>query len=286
MIVEMFNIWYFVFIILAVGGIIGLYFLLRNKTQKTQKIVLGSILFFNLALHFTKPLYAPYNNDPMYCMENLWFINLCGTSVLLFPFIYLSKSPTAKDYMFYFGVISGALSFLYPTEALGEKILTFDLWRFYICHWIIIAVPLLMFLLKHHTISYKRIWKMPLCLCSVMLFIMVSQVLQSELGIVSLRGNDITETGYANPSLIWGPTDDVAVAFSWLTPEFMKYIPYGEFAGTPKYWPFFWIVPGAIFYGILIPLIFCLIFDRKNIKNDFSQFFAKFKKTTTQNKKE
>lgn len=286
MIVEMFNIWYFIFIILAVGGIIGSYFLLRNKTQKTQKIVLGSILFFNLALHFTKPLYAPYNTDPMYCMENLWFINLCGTSVLLFPFIYLSKSPTAKDYMFYFGVISGSLSFLYPTEALGEKILTFDLWRFYICHWIIITVPILMFLLKHHTINYKRIWKMPLCLCSVMLFIMVSQVLQSELGIVSLRGNDITETGYANPSLIWGPTDDVAVAFSWLTPEFMKYIPYGEFAGTPKYWPFFWIVPGAIFYGILIPLIFCLIFDRKNIKNDLPQFFAKFKKTTTQIKKE
>ena len=274
----MLNIWYFIFILLGAGGIVGLYFLLRNKSQKTQKIVLACILFFNLALHFTKPLYAPYNTDPMHCIENLWFINLCGTSVLFFPFIYLSKSATAKDYMFYFGVISGTLSFFYPTEALGDYIFTWDLWRFYICHWIIVAVPLLMFLLKHHTLSYKRIWKMPICLCAVMLFIMVSQVLQSELGIVSLRGNDITETGYANPSLIWGPTDDVAVVFSWLTPEFMKYIPYGEFAGTPKYWPFFWIVPGAIFYGLITPFIFCLIFDFKNIKTDFSNFFYKFKK--------
>ena len=278
MIVQMFNIWYFVFILLGVGGVIGLYFLLRNKSQKTQKIVLACILFFNLALHFTKPLYAPYNTDPMQCIENLWFINICGTSVLFFPFIYLSKSPTAKDYMFYLGVISGALSFLYPTEALGEYIFTMDLWRFYICHWIIVAVPLLMFLLKHHTLSYKRIWKMPICMCAMMLFIMVSQILQSELGIIGLRGNDITDIPYSNPSLLWGPTDDVAVIFSWLTPEFMQYVPYGEFAGTPKYWPFFWIVPGAVFYGLVFPLIFCLIFDRKNIKTDFAKLISKFKK--------
>lgn len=278
MIVEMFNIYYFLFIILGTAGIVGLYYLLRNKSPKTQKIVLASILFFNLALHFTKPLYAPYCDNPNSCMENLWFINLCGASVLFFPFIYLSKSQTAKDYMFYFGVISGAISFLYPTEALGNNIWTMDLWRFYICHWIIVAIPLLMFVLKHHTISYKRIWKMPLCICAVMLFIMISQVLQSELGIISLRGDDITDTHYSNPSLLWGPTDDVGVFFSWLTPEFMKYIPYGEFAGTPKYWPFFWIVPSAIVYGLIIPFIFCLIFDRQNLSSDFRRFIAKFKK--------
>ena len=59
----------------------------------------------------------------------------------------------------------------------------------------------------------------------------------------------------------------------------MKYIPYGEFAGTPKYWPFFWIVPGAIFYGLIIPFLFCIILDHKNIKTDFSNFINKFKKT-------
>ena len=286
MTIELFNFGYFLFIALAIGGVIGLYFLLRNKSQKTQKIVLACILFFNLALHFTKPLYAPYNTNPMYALESLWFINLCGTSVLFFPFIYLSKSLAAKDYMFYFGVISGALSFLYPTEALGNDILSLDLFRFYICHWIILAIPLLMLLLKHHSLSYKRIWKMPLYLCAVMLFIMVSQVLQSELGIVSLRGDDITQVGYRNTSLIWGPTDGTAVAFSWLTPEFMKYIPYGEFAGTPKYWPFFWLIPGALFYGLIIPFIFCLILDRKNIKTDFSQFLNKLKKQPQNIKKD
>ena len=37
--VELFNFWYIFFILLIVGAIIGLYFLLRNRAEKTKKIV-------------------------------------------------------------------------------------------------------------------------------------------------------------------------------------------------------------------------------------------------------
>ena len=275
--VKLFNFWYFFFIIASGLSIVGIYFLLKNKSQKTQKAVLLAMLFFNLALHFLKLTFPPYSTDPNKAMRDVWFINVCATSVLFFPFIFISKSKTAKDYMVYLGLISGFLALLYPTEALNKSVLTFDLWRFYACHYIIFAVPLLTVLLGLHKLDVKRIWKTPLCMSATLLFIICNQILQSELGIISLRNQDMFNVNFHNPSLIWGPTDGVAVIFSWLTPNFMKTIPWGEFAGQPKYWPFFWMLPGVILYFILIPFIICLIFDFSGTKENFVSLFNKIK---------
>lgn len=280
--VKLFNFWYFFFILLISGTIVGLYFLLRKKTDRTKKIVLGSLLFFNLALHFLKLTFPPYSTNLEIAMREAWFVNVCGTSVLFFPFIFISKSKVAKDYMVFLGVLSGFLAMLYPTEAINKSVLTLDLWRFYICHGIIIIVPLLTVLLKLHKLDVKRIWVTPICMCAMLLFIICNQVLQSELGIVALRNDDMLNVNFRNPSLIWGPTDDVAILFSWLTPSFMKVIPAGAHAGQEKYWPFFWMMPGIIFYFILIPLILCFIFDFKDTKNTFANLFKliKIKKPT------
>ncbi len=210
-------------------------------------------------------------------MSEVWFVNVCGTSVLFFPFIFMSRCNAAKDYMVFLGIISGFLATLYPTEALGKSVLTLDLWRFYICHGIIIAIPMLTVLLKLHKLDVKRIWKTPICVCAVLLFIICNQILQSELGIIPLRKDDMLNVSFHNPSLIWGPTDDVAVFFSWFTPSFMKTVPAGPYAGQEKYWPFFWMVPGVIVYFTLVPLLICLIFDFKHTKNTFANLFKLLK---------
>ena len=86
--VKLFNFWYFFFILLVAGSIVGLYYLLRNKSEKTKKWVVGSLLFFNLALHFLKLLFPPYSTNPEVGLREVWFINVCATSVLFFPFIF------------------------------------------------------------------------------------------------------------------------------------------------------------------------------------------------------
>jgi hypothetical protein len=110
-----------------------------------------------------------------------------------------------------------------------------------------------------------------------MLFIICNQVLQSELGIVALRGDDITEIGYRNNSFIWGPTDDLAKAFTVFTPNFMKTIPFGAFAGTPKYWPFFWIIPGVFVYFTLLPFLMVLPMQYQTIKKDVKKLLKNFR---------
>ncbi len=276
--VKLLNFWWLFFVLLISGGIVGLYFLLKNKTDKTKKIILGALLFFNLALHFLKLSFPPYSENTELAMREVWFVNVCGTSVLFFPFIFISKSKTAKDYMVFLGIISGFLATIYPTEAIGKSVLTLDVWRFYVCHGIIIAVPILMVLLKMHELDVKRIWKTPICTCAMLLFIICNQVLQSELGIIALRNDNMLNVNFANPSLIWGPTDKVAVLFSWLTPSYMKTIPVGAYAGQEKFWPFFWMIPGVIFYFTIIPLIICLIFNFKGTKSTFISLFKAIKR--------
>lgn len=277
--IKLGNFWYLFFIFMAGGLTVGLYFLFRNKSMKAKRILIASLLIFNLALHFLKLLFPPYTGNPTLRAENAWFINICAVSVLTFPFLYLSKTSTGKDWMFYIGVISGFLALVYPTEALNKSVLTFNIWRFYCTHTIIIMAPLLMVLLKVHQLNYHNIWKMPFCMMGVMLFIICNQVLQSELGIIKMRGGDILEAGcgYRNTSLIWGPTDSISIMFTWLTPNFMKTIPFGDYAGQTKYWPFFYLLPGCFVYFLTLPLLLCLPWEFKHIKEDFANLKTNLK---------
>ncbi len=276
----MFNLWYWFWLIISIGSTVGLYFLLRNKSSKTQKIVLFSILVLGVIAHFTKFLYPPYSTDQSRLLRDSWFINICGANIFLFPFMFLSKSERAKDYMFYLGILGGFISVLYPLEPLqkvNQAAEVFDIIRFYFHHTLLYAVPLLMVVFKLHKLSYKRVFWCPVYLLSVMLFIMLNQILQSELGFIPLRNNDMLNINYKNSSLIWGPgSEKFAVLFTALCPKIFKTIPFGEFAGQTKYWPWFWLIVPAFVY--LVPICFglSLIFDFKNFKTDLKKLKAKF----------
>ncbi|MBQ8374861.1 MAG: YwaF family protein [Clostridia bacterium] len=276
----MFNFWYFFWIAICVGVFFGLYFLLRKRTQKTQKTVLFCVLLFALLLHFLKALFPPYSVDESRLYRDIWFINICGANIFLFPFLFFSKNKWVKDYMFYIGVFSGILAMLYPIEPIqkvDQAAEWLDVVRFYIHHAILWIVPLLMVLLKLHTPSYKRVLSAPTGLLCVMLFIMLNQIVQSELGFVPLRGDDLFAIGYKNTSYIWGPGNDFIGKFlSKLCPNIFKFIPVGEFAGQTKYWPWVWLIVPA--YVLVTPLAFAvsLIFDWKNFKADALTFKEKY----------
>lgn len=281
MIIEMFNGWYFFWLLASIGTFLGLYFILKKRSTKTQKIVLFSLLLFALALHFIKCYFPPYSTDINRLYRDIWFVNICGANILLFVFIYISKSSTAKDYMFYLGILGGGIAILYPMEPIvkvDQAAETLDIIRFYIHHTLLWAVPLLMVMLGHHKISYKNVWKVPGSLMLVLAFIMLNQIFQSELGFVPIRGNDLLHTNYKNTSYIWNTNNDAIGRFlSKFCPNFFKTIPVGEHKGEAKHWPWFWLLVPA--YSILTPICFLmsLIFDYKNFKTDVTNLFNKTK---------
>ncbi len=279
MVIEMFNGWYFMWIALGVGAILGLYFGLRKASVTTQNVVLFGLLAFGLLLHFLKVYIPPYSVDEARKFRDAWFVNICGANIALFPLFYFVKNKYIKDYMFYIGVLSGLIALVYPQEPLAKSDQLGEFWdivRFYYHHWMLLAVPLLLVLLKRHTLSYRRVLAAPVGLLALMLFIMLNQIFQSELGFIPLRSGDMFDINYKNSSYIWGPgTDDAIGTFlSWFCPDFFRIIPVGEFAGQVKYWPWFWMIFPC--FILVTPLAFGLsmIFDRKSLASDIHKLKA------------
>ena len=281
MFIAMFNGWYFFWLLLCGGLTTGLYFLLRNKSTLTQKSVLFSLLALGFLLHFLKVYIPPYSVDEARMLRDSWFVNICGANIALFPFLFFCKNKHIKDYMFYIGVLSGLIALFYPQEPiakvdqLAEQL---DIVRFYYHHWMVLAVPLLMVMLGHHKLSYKRIFNAPTGLLILMLFIMLNQIFQSELGFIPLRDRgNFFGIDYKNSSYIWGPGENDAIGsfLATFTPEYFRTVPVGEFAGQVKYWPWFWMIVPV--FVLVTPLSFLLsmIFDHKSLGADVKKLLRK-----------
>lgn len=281
MYIAMFNGWYFFWLAVGIGATVGLYFLLKNRSVKCQKTVLFSFLVFGLLLHFLKVYIPPYSVDEARMLRDSWFGNICAANIALFPILFCSKKDRAKDYMFYLGVISGLIAFVYPQEPiakLDQAAEQLDILRFYYHHWQLIAIPLLMVLLGHHKLSYKRVWVAPVGLLMLMLFIILNQVFQSELGFVPLHDNqNFLGIGYKNTSYIWGPGENDAIGnfFAIFTPKLFKIVPVGQYAGQVKYWPWFWIIVPAFLLVTPLAFLICMIFDSKCFFEDMKNLRSK-----------
>ena len=267
--IEYFNSYYFLYIIIAVVLLIALYLLLRNRSTRTVEIVLFSILFASFALHFLKLAFGYYQERMPWAIRTISPENICAVSVLVFPWFFLSKKAILKDYMFYLGVISGIGATVIPIDVIGFGAFEFETIRYYFAHMIIWIVPLLMVMLKVHTLDYKRILKVPLVAYIILCVILANEVLLTGIGF--LHGDYLFSNEIRNAALIFGPNPDIAFVgklFLPLTPELFTIIPVGENAGTTFYWPIIWLILPAYIYLVISCILLALPFEYKNMMKD------------------
>ncbi len=270
------SLFYYIYIILCAGAFAALYFGLRHKSEKTKFRALYGILAFNFVLHFLK-LALPYYYERGFpeVLRKCSFENICAVSTLIFPFAYLSKCNSIKDYMFYLGVISGIIGCVAPMPVIGLPFYHPEVIRYYICHASIWIVPLLTVIFGIHKLDYRRIWKVIAIYFGVLCLIIVNEIILIRLGWVSTSSFE----EFFDPS-----ERDMGYAIGF--PHEMQKIASFIIWLTPKQWrnvPILWELFPVIVFGGLYMLFLCSYWEHEHIRRDINSFIDKIKSKRKKN---
>jgi len=280
-IVQMGNIYYFIYIFAFIALTILSLIFLRNKSQKYRNRFIFALAILNLFIHFAKIFIYPYTT-----VEFIWtkvsFENVCAVSALTFPFAYYVKNKTIRDYMILVGMTSGIITFIFPVDAMSnyfngallgyKEAFSLEVIRFYTSHFLIFLVPFLMMHYKFHTVSIKRAYRAPLMLILVLVIIYINELVITALGWVPKE--QLYSPDYRNPSFIFGVRGDLTglgAILGVFVPMFLRLHPV---TGEVFYWPVIWLVMPALIYGSLFTLTYMIIYDGKNTKLYFQKFFG------------
>ncbi len=291
--VKVGNAWYFIFIVLGVIATVGLYFIVRKKSYRTQYNILYGIIIANFILHFLKLAFQPYRGQLPATIRKVSFENICAVSTLIFPFLYRSRKQAVKNYVFFIGIVGGLAAFLYPTNAIEQTTINFDTFRFYINHWGLVAVPLISACVGIIKVNYKKCWVAPVFFLLIEYVILFNEVAVLKFGWLDefLEGRTFTQAlldrNFRNNSFVFGPMDSYGKATGFITalvPDFMTKSVFGINNGVDFYWPVVWMIIPAFIYLPLFFLALAAPFTYKEMLADGKALIAKIKarKKTTQ----
>ena len=163
LILKWWSLGHFLSIFLPMVFIAIAYLILRKRTPKTQKIVVLTLMLINVAQHLFKswvwyPLYKG-----VFDLRNITFCNVCATSILVSPIIFVLKNKGLKDALFYHGLLGGIMSLWFVSVEYGVSIISLEFIRYFSCHAILMMTSILPVLLGLHTLSMKRFWVVGVC---------------------------------------------------------------------------------------------------------------------------
>ncbi len=285
--VRYFSLYYFIAIIALVLGTAGCLFLCRKLGKKFAFSFIVVLLFANFALHFVKQFFPLYMKNWPQKWTDSAIPNLCALFVVVSPFIFLWGNKYLKDYLYYIGIASGVLVYFVPTGAVIEGYphgfadpnYVIEITRFYFCHFVIIAAPILMVDNGFHKLDYHRLWAVPISFTAALAIVALDGILFGPIlkvpgyphdwvgadGILNRLG---THTGVANQSMTFGPQPNTDGALGWLHPYLIPYLQIYYVDGARYFTPVVWLfIPFCLGTAILGPLA-ALPYEWRHMKLD------------------
>jgi hypothetical protein len=239
---------YYLWLLLAALFLVLGWWLFRNKSQTWQMRLLFGMTVFAWVVHFSR-----YWLDPDLRTYTLFFEDLCGFNTMLYPFLFLSKNKVSKDIMFFVGMVFASHSLFYPNNIDGDPIWYFNTIRFFLAHFILVAVPLWMVLWGRHVPSWRNIPYMIVYVLIGALYSFSLSVFLKELGFVSY---------YKNYMGLWGNERSVYRIFEAVAPMF-RYTDVVGGVEVSKPIPYVYMIPGLILFYVPVWTLMSLPFWRK-----------------------
>jgi len=209
--------------VLVFGLLAGLYFLFKNRSEKTQRILIFSLMVVNLLQHLLKIyVYPQYHGQSFGAISTAY--NMCALLIIITPFIYLFGSELWKNFIVYVGSFAGTISILvtyWLAEPIEGQI------RFVFCHALLLYTSILPALFGIYKINYRKCYKLPFVFYTCLMILIVNDVITYTTGLAGELGNTtLLEFLYEqNPCWVMGPSDDyalVAKIIAVFTPKFLE----------------------------------------------------------------
>lgn len=255
---EFFSLAHILYMLITALVLIGLWLLLRHKTERTQRIVIFSLMIVNVLQHLLKIyIYPQYWGQSFGALSTAY--NMCAFLILATPFIYLFGSELWQNFITYVGTVAGALS-IWVTYWLADP-LSGQI-RFVFCHSLLLYTSLLPALLGIYKINYRKCLKLPFVFYSALMILIVNDIITYSLGWVGDIGNTTLHEFLIqqNPCWVMGAPQGygaVESIITFFTPEVFEKIPLLWYAI-----PLFLLISGGAF-GL------GTIFDHKRFMSDF-----------------
>ena len=267
MIIQYGNLFYFLPIIIIIGIIVGIFLLLKNKSDKTKRIVCFILILINLIQHLFKHVIWPHLWGSGFQMENT-ACNLCAFLIIISPFVFFSKNSLLKDFVVYFGCNGGIITILIPYWFIGETLLSFEAFRFYFCHGLLLITSILPPLLKIHKLNFYNFWKIGFVFAISLMFVIFNNMLYF---IGTNNTSNLYYTLYENnPS--WSFHADGYFSFIYSIVEVLSPKIFFNPETNLKIPILWYFVPIYILTTILV-IIFCIFFDKEGTHS----FYEKIK---------
>ncbi len=236
--IDIFTLNHLLWVIAGFSIMVGVHYSFRSKSKQFQYWFLFSLTITIWLVHFSRIIYA--ENLKTY---QLFFTNLCGLSTFLYPFLFLSKSKLAKDYMYYVGGFFALLSLSYPYTVEGDPIFAYNSIRFFFAHVFLVMIPVLMASWGLHTPNVKNMGWM-------FLFVLMGAVYNMALSAF------FVETGLKNYLEnymgVWGNDDDVFSDVALIFAPWATYEKVYEGVLTQRPIPFIYMLPSTILFAFPI----------------------------------
>ena len=277
--VDFFNFYYFMYIFIAFTLCLLLYLILKNKTKKQQYTTLLIIVFLNLALHFMKLLFPPYRDALPGSIRKITPENICAVSTIVLPILFVLKNrKILNNYFFFISFCGGIGAIFIPTEALGKNPFVFDTIRFYICHIVLLIIPILLASLDLFKPTLKKTLWIPTMFILIETLILLNEIILIKIGFVNSSLKDFLDPNIRNSSLIFGPIKEMesfqGIITIFVPKIFTQNIFNIEGVGN-FYWPVIWLIIPSFIYLPLVYILLCAIFNTNEIKTYIKELIKK-----------
>ena len=161
------------------------------------------------------------------------------------------------------------MAVIITTDPNGRPVYEFNTIRYYICHYVLFAVPILAVVLKEFKPNFKSSLWMPLMFFIGQTIIFLNEIFLARIGLVVHTAASFLSSDYRNAAFVFGPNDaipGIVDKLSFLIPDiFTKNIFRIEGVGD-FYWPVIWLLVPVVIAFPIAYFLFTLPFTHNDVK--------------------